>query len=122
VAAAHVLPWSIMPDAIEWDEWQTGERHEGMFYSLITLAHKIAVSIAIPLVMFVLEFTGYVRNSAAQPASALAGLRIAIGPIPAVLLCAGIVFAALYPLSKSEFARVRAELERRRARQKEQET
>ena len=38
VSAAHVLPWSIIPDAIEWDEWQTGERHEGMFYSLVTLA------------------------------------------------------------------------------------
>ncbi|MBN1582264.1 MAG: MFS transporter, partial [Anaerolineae bacterium] len=35
VAAAHVLPWSIIPDAIEWDELQTGERHEGMFYSLV---------------------------------------------------------------------------------------
>ena len=42
VSAAHVLPWSILPDAIEWDEWQTGERHEGMFYSLITLCQKIA--------------------------------------------------------------------------------
>ena len=25
VGAAHVLPWSIIPDAIEWDEWQTGQ-------------------------------------------------------------------------------------------------
>ncbi|MDO9545533.1 MAG: MFS transporter [Pelolinea sp.] len=24
VGAAHVLPWSILPDAIEWDEYQTG--------------------------------------------------------------------------------------------------
>ena len=50
VSAAHVLPWSIIPDAVEWDEWQTGERHEGMFYSLVTLAQKVASSIAIPLV------------------------------------------------------------------------
>jgi GPH family glycoside/pentoside/hexuronide:cation symporter len=28
VAAAHVLPWSILPDAVEWDEHQTGDRHE----------------------------------------------------------------------------------------------
>ncbi len=35
VGAAHVLPWSIIPDAVEWDEWQTGERHEGIFYSLV---------------------------------------------------------------------------------------
>ena len=34
---AHILPWSIIPDAVEWDELNTGERHEGMFYSLVTL-------------------------------------------------------------------------------------
>ncbi len=41
VSAAQVLPWAIIPDAIEWDEWMTFERHEGMFYSLITLLGKI---------------------------------------------------------------------------------
>jgi Na+/melibiose symporter-like transporter len=48
VSAAQVLPWAIIPDAIEWDEWMTFERHEGMFYSLITLLGKIGNSIAGP--------------------------------------------------------------------------
>ena len=93
VGAAHVIPWSIIPDAIEWDELQTGERHEGMFYSLITLMQKVASSIAIPLVLLLLDVTGYVPNSAQQPPGALLGIRIVIGPIPAALLCAGILFA-----------------------------
>jgi GPH family glycoside/pentoside/hexuronide:cation symporter len=29
VSAAHVLPWSLIPDAVEWGERQTGERHAG---------------------------------------------------------------------------------------------
>jgi GPH family glycoside/pentoside/hexuronide:cation symporter len=115
VAAAHVLPWSIIPDAVEWGELQTGERHEGMFYSLVTLAHKVAASLAVPAVGLILEFTGYVPTSDAQPASALLGIRIVIGPIPALLLCAGILAAILYPLSRTEYARTVVELARRRA-------
>jgi GPH family glycoside/pentoside/hexuronide:cation symporter len=114
VSAAHVLPWSIIPDAIEWDELRTGERHEGMFYSLVTLMQKVASSIALPLVLLLLEFTGYVPNAAAQPASALTGIRFVVGPIPAVLLCAGIAFAWLYPLDRLKYTEVRRELEARR--------
>jgi GPH family glycoside/pentoside/hexuronide:cation symporter len=114
VGAAHVIPWSIIPDAIEWDELQTGERHEGMFYSLITLMQKVASSIAIPLVLLLLDATGYVPNASQQPVSALWGIRIVIGPIPAALLCGGILFAFLYPLGRERHAQIVQELEARR--------
>jgi len=114
VGAAHVLPWAIIPDAIEWDELQTGERHEGMFYSLVTLMQKVASSIAIPLVLLVLYITGYVPNTLQQPPNALLGIRIVIGPIPAVILSLGILFAVLYPLDRERYAEVNQELEMRR--------
>jgi glycoside/pentoside/hexuronide:cation symporter, GPH family len=115
VAAVHVLPWSILPDAAEWDELQTGERHEGMYYSLATLMYKVAASIAVPLALLVLEFTGYVPNAVQQSPAALTGIRLIMGPIPAVLLCAGIVVALHYPLDRAAYARVVQELEARRA-------
>lgn len=114
IAAAHVLPWSIIPDAIEWGEYHTGERHEGMFYSLITLAQKIASSVAVPLVLLVLDFTGYIPNSAQQPASAVTGIRIVAGPIPAMLLCLGILFAIFYPLGRERYTEIAQDLETRR--------
>lgn len=113
VGAAHVLPWSIIPDAIEWDEYETGERHEGMFYSLVTLTQKIASAVAVPLVLLLLEVTGYVPNAAAQPASTMLGIRIVIGPIPAVLLSAGIIFALRYPLSRERHTEIREALRKR---------
>jgi len=115
VGAAHVLPWAIIPDAIEWDEWRTGERHEGTFYSLITLAQKVASSIAVPLALLVLDVTGYIANAPQQPESAMWGIRIVIGPIPALLLTAGIIFAIKYPLSRKEFSELVENLEARRA-------
>ena len=119
VSAAQVLPWSIIPDAIEWDEWKTYERHEGMFYSLITLMGKIANSISVPLSLVILELTGYQAASAVQPDSALLGIRLLIGPIPALLLTGGIVFAVFYPLSRRQHHRIVAELRERRKKRKE---
>lgn len=115
VAAAHVLPWAILPDAIEWDEYQTGQRHEGMFYSLTTLTKKVAASIALPLVLLLLEVTGYQPNVTQQEPSALLGIRVAIGPIPAILLAIGILFAFKYPLDRLQFAEVVEKLKARRA-------
>jgi GPH family glycoside/pentoside/hexuronide:cation symporter len=114
VAAAHVLPWSILPDAIEWDEWKTGERHEGMFYSIVTLCHKVATSIAILLVGLLLEAFKYQPNVAVQQPRAELAIRLITGPIPAVLLCLGILCAAFYPLTRERFNQIVKELEERR--------
>jgi GPH family glycoside/pentoside/hexuronide:cation symporter len=118
VGAAHVLPWSIIPDAVEWDELATGQRHEGMFYSLVTLMQKVASSVAIPLLLLMLQFTGYIPNAPAQSQATVRGIQVLMGPVPAVLLSAGILLALLYPLSRKRHAEVRAELELRRAEQR----
>jgi GPH family glycoside/pentoside/hexuronide:cation symporter len=115
VSAMHVMPWAIIPDAIEYGEWKTGQRQEGMFYSLITLAQKIASSIAVPLALLVLQASGYVPNSAIQPASAVFGIRMVAGPIPAFMICMGILFTLLFPLGRENFKEITRELEARRA-------
>jgi len=115
VSAAHVMPWAIIPDAIEYDELKTGRRHEGMFYSLISLTQKVASSFAIPLALLVLDATGYIPNSASQPPSAELGIRTVTGPIPALMICLGILFAIFYPLGREKYTQIALELEKRRS-------
>lgn len=115
VAAAHVLPWAILPDAIEWYEYKTGERHEGMFYSFTTLTRKITSSISIPLILLLLDVTGYQPNVLQQNPQALWGIRLVIGPIPAVLLVIGIVIAYYYPLNRDDFLDIVKKIEERRS-------
>lgn len=115
VSAAHVIPWAIIPDAIEVGELKTGARHEGMFYSLITLAQKVASSIAIPGTGLILEISGYIPNSTQQPASAVQGIRLLTGPIPAGMMFIGIVFAILYPLGREGYTEIARQLEERRS-------
>ncbi len=115
VAAAHVLPWAILPDAIEWYEYKTGERHEGMFYSITTLARKITSAGTVPLIGLVLEITGYQPNLAQQSVVAVKGIKMVIGPIPAILLALGIFIAYKYPLDRQDFTKIVEELKKRRA-------
>jgi GPH family glycoside/pentoside/hexuronide:cation symporter len=114
VSAMHVMPWAIIPDAIEYGEWKTGERQEGMFYSLITLAQKVASSIAVPGALLILQASGYVANSTTQPTSAIFGIRMVAGPIPAFTLCMGILFTLLFPLGRENYKEITDQLKERR--------
>jgi len=114
ISAVHVLTWAMIPDAVEVDELESGARHEGMFYALVTLLRKVASSIAIPMSALVLGWSGYISNSAQQPESAVWAIRILIGPVASFFLLGGILFARFYPLSREAHADTRAKLASRR--------
>ncbi len=113
VSTAHVIPWSMIPDCIEYDELRTGRRREGQHYGFMTFAQKAASSGAIFLTGLALEASGYVAG-AVQPASALTVIRVLLGPVPAAVFILGMVVLAFYPVTRAGHARVRAELEARR--------
>jgi GPH family glycoside/pentoside/hexuronide:cation symporter len=114
ISTAHLIPYSMIPDTLEWDELRTGLRREGTYYSMVTLMQKVASAAAVPMALLLLDGAGYVPN-AAQPPAALWAIRALVGPIPAALLLAGILLAAFYPLSREEHARIQRLLEQRRA-------
>lgn len=118
LGAIQILTWSMIPDGVEVDELQTGQRHEGMFYSLVTTIRKVAASLSLPLILLILDWSGYNANLETQPASAIHGIQILIGPIPSFFLLIGIVFALLYPLTREKHAEIVKELEIRRINKK----
>jgi glycoside/pentoside/hexuronide:cation symporter, GPH family len=74
----------------------------------------VASSIAIPMVGVLLQLTHYQANATQQPQSAVLGIRLLIGPIPAILLTIGIIFAIKYPLGRDQFTSIVEELRTRR--------
>jgi GPH family glycoside/pentoside/hexuronide:cation symporter len=120
VSAAQVLPWAIIPDAIEWEEFHTGERNEGMFYSLITLLGKVGMAIAQPVSLFILQIMRFQEGQGVvQPQSALLGVRLVMGPLPALLLLSGILMAVFYPLSRKQHQEIVEALRIRRAERRQ---
>lgn len=122
LSAAHVLPWSILPDALEWGEWTTGKRHEGVSFSVATIAHKASAAGAVVLALLVLDVTGYVSQAAVQTPQAILGIRLVIGPVPALVLVMGIMLALFYPLNRERYTQVVMGLRARRAAQGVQDT
>jgi GPH family glycoside/pentoside/hexuronide:cation symporter len=117
VSTAHIIPNAIVPDAIEWEELQTGRRREGVFYSMVSLMNKVASSVAVPWAALVLALSGFDEaRGLAQPRSALTAIRLLVGLAPAVLMSGSIALAIFYPLTRERHARIRRLLERRRMR------
>jgi glycoside/pentoside/hexuronide:cation symporter, GPH family len=122
VAVAYLIPWAMMPDVIEYDEWETGQRREGIFYGLMVFLQKIGLAIAVFMVGQALEWSGYITPEdtsvlTVQPESALTALRIIIGPIPALIILVGVVLVYYYPITRATHAEMVAALRRRRADQ-----
>lgn len=113
ISAAHVLPYAILPDVIEHDEWLTGQRREGVYFGVIMFLRQLAASGAMFLVGQALDRSGYVANAVQTP-SALLCIRVMIGIIPGVLLILGMSALAFYPIDKSRFTAIRAQIEARR--------
>jgi Na+/melibiose symporter-like transporter len=107
VSAAHVVPNSILPDGIEWEELRTGTRKEGFFFGVVSLLNKVGTSVAVPWVALVLAATGYEEaRGLEQPAGTVLAIRLLVGLAPAVLLAFGVVAAAIYPLNRDRHERI----------------
>lgn len=120
ISVCYLIPNAMLPDIIELDELETGERREGVFYGFFVFLQKIALAVATFIVGQVLSLAGFLPAEAAgevvpeQPDSALLAIRLAIGPLPAVAILLGMFFAARFPITREKHEQIRAELERRR--------
>lgn len=105
IATAYVLPWSMVPDIIEHDQLQTGQRREGSYYSFASFFQKLATGGALWAMGQALAATGYLTPAAdgplpVQPEQVVFAIRLFTGPIPAVLLILAVVFAWQYPITR----------------------
>ena len=119
VSTAYLIPWSMLPDVIELDELQTGQRREGIFYSFMVLLQKICLAIAIALVLKSLDWAGYIKPTLENPTpiepdSVLLAIRVAIGPLPTLSLILGMILAYFYPITREVHAEILLKLRERK--------
>ena len=119
VSVAYLIPWSMIPDVIELDELNTGQRREGIFYSFMVLLQKFGLAVALFLVGVVLEWSGFIEQPPGgaipvQPDSALLAIRMAIAPLPTVVLILGLILAYFYPITQEKHAEIRLKLQERK--------
>ncbi len=109
LSAQYIFPWAMLPDVVEYDEKETGERREGIYYGLWTLATKITGAFGLLVSGWALTLFGYVPN-VAQTGRALLGIRIFFGIVPAVVLVLMLPLLIWFPITKSSHADLRTQL------------
>lgn len=107
ISVAYLVPWSMLPDVVDLDELNTGQRREGIFYGFVVQLQKFGVAAALFLVGKTLDWAGLIPTVASQappiqPDSALLAIRLIIGPMPTLMLIMGLVLAYFYPITRSK--------------------
>lgn len=111
-ACGGATMWAMVSDTIDYGEWKTGYRTEGLVNSACSFGYKIGNGIGSALLGLILEVGGYVGTAAAQSASALVSIKICFVWIPIVIYVLGLIIMRFYHLDK-EFNGIIDDLKKR---------
>ena len=124
------VSWAMMGDAIDYNEWKTGNREEGIVYSLHSFFRKLAQGVGPAVALVIMNSLGYVNNSVDEFGNASIDVTLLSWDVAVKLrmLVAVLFFVAavlqfvglglVYNLDKKTLAKMNSELQERRAANK----
>ncbi|XP_032356433.1 sodium-dependent lysophosphatidylcholine symporter 1-B isoform X1 [Etheostoma spectabile] len=102
VAAAFLLPWSMLPDVV--DDFKVKNPdihgHEALFYSYYVFFIKFASGVSLGVSTLSLKFAGYVTGSCSQPEAVSLTLKVLVSPVPVALIAVGLLILWTYPIDE----------------------
>ncbi len=126
VSTAYLIPWSMLPDVIELDELNTGQRREGVFYGFMTLAQKVCRGVGLFLIGLALRQTGFIERAAGQPIptqpiAAQEAIRNVTTLLPITLLIISLALVYFYPITREIHAEILLQLQERKRTQQQRD-
>ncbi|XP_062378442.1 sodium-dependent lysophosphatidylcholine symporter 1-B-like [Sardina pilchardus] len=102
VAAAFLLPWSMLPDVVDDFKVQNPDTHghEAIFYSFYVFFTKFASGVSLGVSTLSLDFAGYQTSACTQPDLVNFTLKMLVAPAPVVLIFVGLVIFKTYPITE----------------------
>ena len=110
--AGYLAFWSMVPDTVEYGQYRTGTRAEGVIFGTIAFVQKAALGISVGILGELLTLIGFVPN-AVQTAATLANMRLLLTVGPIVMLLLGIAAIWFYAIDARLHARLVRVLRRR---------
>ena len=122
------VSWAMMGDAIDYNEWKTGKREEGVVYSLHSFFRKLAQGVGPAVAVAIMGTMGYVNNAidpktgaefidvtkiAWENALQIRGLVGVLYLVAGIFLFVGL--GLVYNLDKKTLAQMNEELDARNA-------
>lgn len=114
MAAISTLGWSMIADTVEYGEWITGVRAEGISYAVYSFSQKLATAVGGVAVAWVLEITKYQANAEVQSSLTLNGILSTLTIIPTLFVLISAFTIMFYKVDKRLFEKIKADLQRRK--------
>lgn len=111
---ALTVMWALEADTVEYGEWKTGVRIEGLTYSLFSFTRKCGQAIGGSIPAYLLAAAAYVPNAPATDAVKSAILT-SFTLAPAVCFAAALLLMSFYPLTDARFSEILRDIAERRA-------
>ena len=111
-ASVSIVTWALIADTVEYGEWKTGVRVQGINYALLAATRKLGMGFGAGLVAFSLAWGGYASGLAEQSDSATLAIRAAAGLLPGALVLASVGVMCWYRLTDQKHAELVASLSR----------
>lgn len=112
-ACGGATMWAMVSDTIDYGEWKTGYRSEGLVNSACSFGWKIGNGLGSALLGLILEIGGYVGTAAVQSAEALEAIEFSFIWVPVMVYVSGLVIMYFFKLDK-EFPQIIKDLENRK--------
>jgi GPH family glycoside/pentoside/hexuronide:cation symporter len=112
--ATLALPSAIQADVIDYDELMCGQRREGQYIGLWSIAKKLAAAIGVGAGLSILGLAGYTPN-VAQTEQVQLTLRILYALVPSVCNILAFVIVLAYPISSQVHKQIRNAIAERKA-------
>jgi glucuronide carrier protein len=109
VVAMSVM-WALEADTVEYGEWVTGLRIEGMTYAVFSFSRKCGQALGGSIPAFVLAASDYMPNAIAQTDGARLAILSSISLVPAIAFASAFALMCFYPLTDEGFARLLNEI------------
>lgn len=106
-----VMLGPVTSDVIDEAVANTGKRREGLYMGIRFFMSNIAKVIQALVLGIVHTFTGFVEGSEIQPASAVFGIQLHFGIIPAIFMAVGLIlFWKLYDITPQKSKEIKEQL------------
>ena len=111
------VSWSMMGDAIDYNEWKFGTREEGTVYALHSFFRKLAQGVGPSLALVIMKMLGYAEQYKGYQLPEVAlNMRYLVAVLYLVsAVCMFVGLALIYNLDKKSLAKMNEELEARHA-------
>ncbi|CAL8294667.1 unnamed protein product [Merluccius merluccius] len=102
VAAAFLLPWSMLPDVVDDFQVQNPDSvgHEAIFYSFYVFFTKFASGVSLGVSTLSLDFAGYITRGCTQPEEVHLTLKLLVSAAPIILILVGLLIFRSYPIDE----------------------